>query len=343
MTFLHKRNLAALFVLLFIGFACQLMLPSATMAQNEKTEITIFTYPIGTFAYVHSYNLSEMINKKSSWLKTSVFACTTPTDGMMQMINMPKNSIVANASDGPAAIMGITPYDKPHPSIKYISSIFQVGNPMATLDSNLRTWADLKGKTISTTSPAGISTMLVKACMAGAGVQPNEYKLTYMSYQRGMESLKSGMVAAAAAGGLYYPKPRVFNPNPPTAEVLSTQPLYFLPITAADVEKVMKDNGYFGMKPLKVPAGNFKGSDQEVTAFTMSASYFCDESLDPKIVTEIVNIWHDNFEELKAGIPAIKNYSTEDMGNMMVPRGVCPSGCLKGFSRIQYCCQVSRP
>jgi TRAP transporter TAXI family solute receptor len=316
---MNRKAIVLVLVLFTAVLAGQLIWEQQANAQEEKVEITIFTYPIGTFAYVHSYNLSEMINKKSSWLRTTVFACTTPTDAMMQMLNNRKGSIVANASDGAAAIRGIAPYEKEHTSVKSMASIFQVGNPMATSDPELNSWAQLKGKTISTTSPAGISTMLVKACMARAGVKPDEYKHTYMGYKRGMEALKSGMVAAAAAGGLYYPNRQFFNPNPPTAEFLATQPLYFLPITPEDVEKVMSDYRYFGMKHLRVPAGQFKGSKQEVTTFTMSASYFCDETLDSKIVKEILTIWYDNFEAIKGGIPAIKNYTPQDMGNMMYP------------------------
>lgn len=327
-------TVALLIALVFCSAGMQVF-AQGSKAEPAKTEITIFTYPVGTFAYVHSYNLAEMINKKSPWLRATIFACTTPTDGMMQMINKKTSSIVANASDGPASIKGIAPYDKPHPSIKSMGSIFQVGNPMATIDPKLKNWADLKGKTISTTSPAGISTALVKACMARAGMKPGDYKLTYMSYQRGMESLRSGMVAAAAAGGLYYPAIQSFNPNPPTAEVLASQPLYFLPMTQSDIDETMKRFGYFGMKHLSVPAGKFKGSDQPVTAFTMSASYFCDDALDPRIVTEILRIWHGNFEQLKAGIPAIKNYKVHDMGNMMVPKENVHAAALKLLEELK--------
>ena len=90
-------------------------------------------------------------------------------------------------------------------------------------------------------------------------------------------------------------------------------------VVVKDVEKVMADYRYFGMKHLRVPAGQFKGSKQEVTTFTMSSSYFCDETLDSKIVREILTIWNDNFEAIKGGIPAIKNYTPQDMGNMMYP------------------------
>jgi TRAP-type uncharacterized transport system substrate-binding protein len=283
-------------------------------------EITVFTWPVGTFAYVHNHKLAEMINKKSSWLRAHIIAYSTPTEGIMNMQQMKTKSIASVGTDGPAAIKGIAPYPKPMLTIKAIGNIANVCNPFATLDPNVKSWADLKGKTVSSTSPAAASTHIIKAAFERCGVKPEEYKITYMSYQKGVDTLKAGMLGACSAGGSYYPSKKLYMPNPATAELIASKPTYFVPVEAEDVAKVIAEKDLFGIGHFSLPPGGIKGSNQPVSGYSLSTGFYCDEALDARIIIEFLKIWYEDFDNLKVGLPALAYLNEEDMGNMMLPQ-----------------------
>lgn len=286
----------------------------------KKTEIILYTWPVGTTAYLLTHALSEKINKTSSWLRVSPVAYSTPTEGIMNMQSMKDKSMVIVGTDAAAAIRGLRPYPKPMSSIRGVANLAHVSNPFATLDPNVKGCADLKGKRVTSTSPAAASVYIWEACFERCGVKPGEYKIEYMSYTKGVEALKAGMVDAISIGSIYLPKKHLLLPIPAIAELMSRETVYFVPYEAEDVDKVIKEKGLFGISFVHLPPGGLKGSNQPVWTYALSIGFYCDSSLDSRIITEFLTIFYNNFDELKVGIPAYKNLSRESMGAMFIPK-----------------------
>ena len=141
---LHLKKLLA------IAGAAALMLTGAMAAEPAfaaKTDKVIFAAGRPDDAwFALSHGLATMINERSEWLEAEVVATAGIGDATKLAQRDPekrKNHIVITMTPG------MELWATPEYTTKKIGSMGMLASALVTLDPKIKTWADLKGKTIA--------------------------------------------------------------------------------------------------------------------------------------------------------------------------------------------------
>ncbi|MBO4317164.1 MAG: ABC transporter substrate-binding protein [Mailhella sp.] len=189
---LGLRHFAAAAAFAFAAFASCAVLP----AYAEKTEKVIFAAGRPDDAwFALSHGLATMINERSEWLEAEVVATAGIGDATKLAQRDPekrKNHIVIIMTPG------MELWATPEYTTKKIGSMGMLSSAIVTLDPKIKTWADLKGKTIALPRKVKQSyTHLYIDILRQAGVL-DSVKLLHGGTSSCLTSLQDGAADAAA-------------------------------------------------------------------------------------------------------------------------------------------------
>ena len=132
---------------------------------------------------------------------------------------------------------------------------------IVTLDENIKTVADLKGKNVSI-GAAGSGVYFNAIDILGAyGLTENDITPTYESFGDSANSLKDGKIDAAfiVAGA----------PTTAITELSTSKPARLVSLDAEHVAKLLETSPYYA--EATIPAGTYDGMDEDVTTVAVGA------------------------------------------------------------------------
>jgi len=309
------KNKSKLILLVLVAVVLSLP-PALGFGANLPTKnirVTLYTYSLGSQSYSYAYNLSEIIKRGSDWLRVDVMSTSNPLEAVLLLHENKKNSLAMfSATNFYGAYKGFKPFDKPITSLRAIGMYCPAVNVFATLNPEIKSLADLKGKTVAYWSPASGFNVPIDKAMEASGLKPGGYKQTIMGFAKIANSLKGGLVDAALFGFTGAP----LNPNPALAELLSTKKVYWIP-TPPDVMKAVRATGWPHI-PGIIPAGTVSQITKDLHGFGAGKGLVthCDVALDDGIVYEFLKVWYENFNELTKMLgPSFAKSTAADLGN----------------------------
>ena len=157
-------------------------------SEEEPFEIQIVSLAVGYDVYNSGIGLSEMINKKSTWLKAVSLEGKNPTVSTKMLIAEPerkKNTVFFMDSFTPWAgeqkIGGYADVDYDYSKFRGLFTLGCGPNALVVIDPNIKTLQDLKGKRVVITSTPGCEIdVIYKGIFEEAGVL-DDINLEYMS------------------------------------------------------------------------------------------------------------------------------------------------------------------
>lgn len=145
---------------------------------------------------------------------------------------------------------------------------------LVTIDPKIKTAYDLKGKSVSIGEAGSGVYFNALDVLDAAGLTLDDIKPQYQSFGASKEALKDRQIHAAfiVAGA----------PTSAITELSTTNSTYLVNIDGLLREKILETCPYYA--PLKIPAGTYKGQDNDVETITVKATVIVSSYLDEESV-----------------------------------------------------------
>jgi hypothetical protein len=192
--------------------------------------------------------------------------------------------------------------------INVVSSTYGTWAYMMTLDKNIKTLYDLKGKRVTLGKPGQGTTLVGEAVLKGIGLEKDaDYTGIMVPGKEGAEALIDGTVDAVFITG-----------SKAQADVLlltSTKDVYFIPFPEDKMDAMAGFMGEFGVsRPIAVlPANTYRGQVEPYKTFVTPSSFIVQEGADIDFVYEVTKVLWENIEELGKIHEAGKEFNLDDL------------------------------
>ncbi|PIE65124.1 MAG: immunogenic protein [Desulfobacterales bacterium] len=155
-------------------------------------------------------------------------------------------------------------------------------------DSGINTFADLKGKSVSSGSPGSGQWQLLGDLLEAHGMTRKDIKEDYSSFTQSVEKIKDGNLDAS-----------LITAGAPTASVMELanhHSIKIVPLTGDPIAKLLKVQPYYAETDL--PANTYKGQTADVPTIAVRAIWATHDQLDEKVAYALVKALYENTETL---------------------------------------------
>lgn len=175
-------------------------------------------------------------------------------------------------------------------SFRVIGGLYAEAVQLITMDPEIKSVADLKGKSVSIGAPGSGVYFNAIDVLAAAGMTEQDISAQYQSFGDSTEALKDGKIDAAfiVAGA----------PTPAITELATTNSAYLVPIDGEIADIIMADCPYYTV--YTIPAGTYPGQDSDVQTVTVKATLIVSADADEDAVYELTKAVFDNAEAIAA-------------------------------------------
>ena len=173
-------------------------------------------------------------------------------------------------------------------TFRVIGGLYAEAVQLITMDPNIKSVADLKGKAVSIGAPnSGVYFNAIDV-LGAAGLTEQDINAQYQSFNDSVESLKDGKIAAAfiVAGA----------PTPAVVDLMTGSDAYLVPIDGEIAAKVMANCPYY--TAYTIPAGTYKGQTEDVTTITVKATLIVSADIDEETVYQVTKAIFDNVADI---------------------------------------------
>ncbi len=169
-------------------------------------------------------------------------------------------------------------------SFRVIGGLYAEAVQLVTMDPEIKSVADLKGKIVSIGAPGSGVYFNAIDILAAAGLTEDDIDARKQSFADSAENLKDGKIDAAfiVAGA----------PTPAIQELCTAANAYLVPIDGDIATKLFETSSYY--TSYKIPANTYKGQTEEVTTVTVKATLIVSASASEDDVYKITKAIFDN-------------------------------------------------
>lgn len=176
-------------------------------------------------------------------------------------------------------------------SFRVVAGLYAEAVQLVTMDPEIKSVADLKGKAVSIGAPGSGVYFNAIDILGAAGLTEEDINAQYQSFADSADSLKDGKIDAAfiVAGA----------PTPAITELCTTNDAYLVPIDGEIAKALTEKEGSF-YTTYTIPAGTYKGQDADVTTVTVKATLIVSANASEDVVYNIVKAIFDNKDAIAA-------------------------------------------
>ena len=295
--------------------------PSPTPAPKlETTQIHIHGASPASPGQIMSFAWGDLINKNSSWLRTTISEEAGPGAAAPLFLKMPekrKNSMMAVILNLPEAwSQGRPPLTPATPYNTWRIVAGTLANPLllVTFDPNIKTVHDLKGKKLSI-MPKGLYSGLAmeNVIKYGAGIL-DQVKTEELLPIPAKDALLSGLIDASQQ--VFATDAPMWAVPPYVQELLAAKKLYYVDMTKEAIDKTYAQAPFPYFPPIQVPAGTY-APDQEAFWGLLNLTIFvADIEMPEEIVYEALSIMYEHADEFGQYHFMGKAFDRERMGRV---------------------------
>ena len=175
-------------------------------------------------------------------------------------------------------------------SFRVIGGLYAEAVQLITMDPNIKSVADLKGKSVSIGAPGSGVYFNAIDVLTAAGLTVDDINAQYQSFGDSTDSLKDGKIQAAfiVAGA----------PTPAITELCTTNDAYLVPIDGEVAENLMADCPFYTV--YEIPANTYKGQTEAVKTVTVKATLIVSASASEDTVYKLTAAIFDNIDAITA-------------------------------------------
>lgn len=284
--------------------------PVTAPAPHKPDTVKIWAYPVGGSAYVVAFALADLINKHSKWLKAEAVESTGAVENFTLAASKPemrRNLIWCGTQQSAySATNGLPPYKVKYPSMVLLCHDHGT-DAYFTLDPNIKTTKDLKGKNIGVFLRGTGKDLLLARQLEFYGIKEGDYKFHYLAFDKTADAMKDGIIDAGFMGV----SGEGHSPVPALAELTAQKKVYCIQMTDEEFAYASKtDNIPYALK--KWPLGLAQGLETQAICGSVSANQWCcDKELDYDMAYEVVSIAIGQAKEFINYFPGMKYWTPE--------------------------------
>ena len=175
-------------------------------------------------------------------------------------------------------------------SFRVVAGLYAEAVQLITMDPEIKSVADLKGKSVSIGAPGSGVYFNAVDVLAAAGMTEADINAQYQSFADSTDALKDGKIDAAfiVAGP----------PTPAITELCTTNNAYLVPIDGDIAAKLMADCPFY--TAYSIPAGTYPGQEADVATVTVKATLIVSADADEDDVYELTKAIFDNASAIAA-------------------------------------------
>lgn len=175
-------------------------------------------------------------------------------------------------------------------SFRVVAGLYAEAVQLVTMDKDIKSVADLKGKSVSIGAPGSGVYFNAVDVLEAAGLSEEDIKPQYQSFADSTDALKDGKIDAAfiVAGP----------PTPAITELCTTNEAYLVPIDGDVSKKLMEECPFY--TEYTIPAGTYEGQEADVTTVTVKATLIVSASATEDDVYKLTAAIFDNIEDITA-------------------------------------------
>ncbi len=175
-------------------------------------------------------------------------------------------------------------------SFRVIGGLYAEAVQLVTMDPEIKSVADLKGKKVSIGAAGSGVYFNAVDVLAAAGLTEADIIPQYQSFGDSADALKDRKIDAAfiVAGA----------PTPAIQELCTSATAYLVPIDGDIASKLMASSPYY--TSYKIPAGTYNGQTEDVTTVTVKATLIVSTSADEEAVYNVTKAIFDNIDAITA-------------------------------------------
>ncbi|KUI96569.1 TAXI family TRAP transporter solute-binding subunit [Vibrio sp. MEBiC08052] len=177
-------------------------------------------------------------------------------------------------------------------------------NVIARTDAHIDNIKDLKGKRVNIGNPGSGDRATMQVVMDSMGWTKDSFKLT--SELKGSE--RSQALCDNKIDAFIYV---VGHPNGSIKEATTSCDAKLVPVTGPEIDKIVSENPYYTYTD--VPAGMYRGTDQDVKSFGVAATLVTSADVPDKVAYNVAKAVFENFDTFKRLHPAFAHLKKEDM------------------------------
>ncbi|MBQ8605399.1 MAG: TAXI family TRAP transporter solute-binding subunit [Clostridia bacterium] len=210
-------------------------------------------------------------------------------------------------------------------SFRVVGGLYAETVQLVTMNPDIKTVADLKGKTVSIGEHGSGVYFNAIDVLGAAGLTEKDITPQYQSFADSADALKDGKIDAAfiVAGA----------PTPAIMDLCTSNKAYLVPIDGDVAAKLLQDSPYY--TEYKIPANTYTGQTEEVTTVTVKATLIVSASASEEDVYNLTAAIFDNIDAIKADHPKGEELSLENAtSGMEAPfhKGAAKYYAEKGFT-----------
>lgn len=277
-------------------------------APTPQKEVLIGGGGVGGSFYPLACGLMTIINDNVPGWRATALA----TGGSLANIRMVDAGEIqvgfGTASKAAAAYHGGTETFPDAMKINLISSMFGSWSYWMTLDKNIRTLHDLKGKKVALGEPGATTAVIAEAILKGIGLEKGvDYTGLELGEREANEALVDGRADAVFTSGS--------KSHVAIIELTTTKDVYFIPepLDQIDAMAAALDEAGVGRPLGTLPAGLYKGMTEDYETFVAPMSMFVNSGADEDSAYTIVKALWENIETLGKIHSAGKEFNMDDL------------------------------
>ena len=175
-------------------------------------------------------------------------------------------------------------------SFRVVAGLYAEAVQLITMDPEIKTVADLKGKAVSIGAPGSGVYFNAMDVLGAAGLTEADINPQYLSFGDSTDGLKDGKIDAAfiVAGA----------PTPAITELCTTNNAYLVPIDGEVAETLMASCPFYTV--YDIPAGTYEGQTEAVKTVTVKATLIVSAAASEEDVYNLTAAIFDNIDAITA-------------------------------------------
>jgi len=330
-------------ILVFCSLLIFAVLPMVVCAQqanpdHEKVTINILGGPFGVSAYIATFTLTDLINKKSPWLRATAMETKGGSENFKTLARYPEKKkthvMLSTRSNETLARMGLPPFDAKYTTMRSISAYSSFAPTLITLDPSIKgRGEDFLGKKIGLSSPLGADTVLAKAIFEhGFGIPFKKFKIQYLGWGGMLDALADGIVDIAYIGVSQLGGGK-FAPTPALQKFMASvkKDIHWISFSPETIKKAREGSG-FATYSVHVKAGALGPKQTEAyDGFTGTVGWWADSEMDDDVPYEIARIIYEYYKDMWPAHILLTYLSPETMGAIASTEKDLHPGALKFY------------
>lgn len=303
----------------FIIITAAMITPSlAEEKQHEQVNIDILSMGFGGSGYVASFALSDIINKKSSWLRATCRQTGGSVENIKTLAAEPqrrKSTVIYSSYIAPyLSARGLKPFQSKYANARALSLAMNIMQFFSTLDPNIKSGADFAGKRIGFPPRASIGYLTQQLVMEYTWNVWDKTKKEFLGWSECVNALRDGMVDVAITNPIMAGDTALASPA--IVELLAgRKKVYFIPITENDLKIAREKSGYPVAKSLTCPAGALGPKQPEAIEGGRAVNgWWVDAEFPDDVAYEICRVIYEHYKDFWPYHASLKGLNPEVMG-----------------------------